>query len=148
MVSSLPASARVVPDLSWTDPARWTAAASAVVPSALVTGVVARLGRRHRNLLPMTFLPAWIVAIAATPLLRALLGQKVGFAGPVCIDTCWAPISTSQPAGAPGMALFFWWLAPLAGEFGPFAVLSVGFVVWFSLISRLAPPPMPPPRWA
>ena len=134
-----------VPDLSPTDPTRWTAAVSAVIPSALVTGVVARLVRRHRNLTAATFLLAWIVAIASTPVLPMLLGQNVGFGGPICIDSCWAPISTSAPAGAPVMAVIFWWLGPLVGEFGPFAVLAAGFVAWFRFVYRLSPPQVPTP---
>jgi hypothetical protein len=136
-----------VSDLSPTDPARWTAAVSAVIPSALVTGVVARLVRRHRNLMAATFLLAWIVAIATTPVIPTLLGQNVGFGGPICIDTCWAPISTSAPAGAPVIAVLFWWLGPLVGEFGPFAVLAAGFVAWFRFVYRISPPQVATP-WA
>ena len=132
------------PDLAWTDSARWLAAIGAVVASALVAGAIGGLWRRHRRLLRMTFVIAWIVAVAATPLLPELAGRHVGFGGPVCIDSCWAPINTSAPTGAPISAVLFWWLGPLAGEIAPFVVLSAGFTVWLKLIARIAPQATPP----
>jgi len=43
------------------------------------------------------------------------------------------------------MAVIFWWLGPLVGEFGPFAVLAAGFVAWFRFVYRLSPPQVPTP---
>ena len=76
--------------LSPTDPARWTAAFSAVLLSSVIAGIIGGWLIRHRRgssywaALPV----AWICGIGGTTLLPALLGQRFG-AVPMCIDGCW-----------------------------------------------------------
>jgi hypothetical protein len=137
--------ARTLQDLAWNDPIRWTAAVSAVFPSALAAGLLAGLCRHSRRRLAAMFLVAWIVATAATPLLPALLGQAVGFGGPVCLDYCFAPISSTDPQTSLLTACLFFWLGPAVGESGPFAALLVGFAAWYKLV---APATRQPGVWS
>jgi hypothetical protein len=141
------------PELSGADPARWTAALGAVLASALVAGTFGGWLRRERMWLEATaFLVAWLVGIAAAPVLPALLGQKIGF-GSVCIDACWVPENSGDLGSvAAGVILF-----PLAAmvESGPFGILLVGFLIWLFIVWHFGPaygpasfkrvrPPYPP----
>ena len=135
--------------LSPTDPTRWTAAASAVLLSALVAGSVGGWLIRHRRgysywvALPV----AWICGIGGSTLLPALLGQHFG-AAPMCIDACGYSITTDQPAWNFLAAVLFFWLAP-AYEGQALGCLIVGFVAWSQILVRFGPPAPPPevPRW-
>jgi uncharacterized RDD family membrane protein YckC len=127
-----------VAQLAPSDPARWTAAAGAVLFSALIAGFFGgRVSHNPAGAL-LTFLLAWCVAIAAAPVLPAALGQQVGFGGPICIDTCWAPVSSVAPASGALWSVFLFWLAPFL-EIGPFLALLLGFALWYSLIDRFGP---------
>lgn len=128
--------------LGLSDPARWTAAAGAVLFSALIAGFIGgRISNNPAGAL-LTFSLAWCVAIAATPVLPAVLGQQVGFGGPICIDSCWAPVSSVAPASGALWSVFLFWLAPFL-EIGPFFALLLGFALWYSLIARFGPRRLP-----
>ena len=119
-----------------TDPARWTAAASAVLVSAVVAGFVGGWLIRHRrdSSYWVALLVAWICGIGGTTLLPALLGQHFGTV-PICIDGCAYSITTDNPGpNFLGAALLFW-LGPLY-EGQALGALIVGFVGW----SQNSPP--------
>jgi hypothetical protein len=135
--------------LSPTDPTRWTAAASAVLLSALVAGCVGGWLIRHRRgysywvALPV----AWICGIGGSTLLPAILGQHFG-AAPMCIDACGYSITTDQPGWNFLAAVLFFWLGP-AYEGQALGALIVGFVAWSLILVRFGPPAPPPevPYW-
>jgi uncharacterized RDD family membrane protein YckC len=127
-----------VAQLAPSDPARWTAAAGAALFSALIAGFIGgRISHNPAGAL-LTFLLAWCLGIAAAPMLPAALGQQVGFGGPICIDSCWAPVSSAAPTSGALLGVFLFWLAPLL-EGGPFLALLLGFGLWYSLIERFGP---------
>jgi uncharacterized RDD family membrane protein YckC len=127
-----------VAQLAPSDPARWAAAAGAVLFSALIAGFIGgRISHNPAGAL-LTFLLAWCLAIAATPILPAALGQQVGFGGPFCIDGCVAGVSSVDPASGAQSSVFLFWLAPFL-EIGPFFALLLGFALWYSLIDRFGP---------
>ncbi len=129
---------RDVAQLAPSDPARWTAAAGAVLFSALIAGFVGgRISHNPAGAL-LTFLLAWCLAIAAAPILPAALGQQVGFGGPICIDSCWAPMSSVDPSNGAVVSFTLFWLAPLF-EPAAFLALLLGFALWYSLIARFGP---------
>jgi len=135
--------------LSPTDPARWTAAASAVLLSAVIAGFVGGWLLRHRRGYSywVALLVAWTCGIGGTTLLPSLLGQHFG-AVPMCIDGCGYSITTDQPGWNFVAAALFFWLGPLY-EGQALGALIVGFVAWSQILIRfgLAAPPPEVPRW-
>ena len=131
------------PQIAPTDPARWTAALGAVLVSALVAGSVGGwLSRRGHNefwALPL----AWLVAVAASPVLPGLLGQNIGF-GPICIDACEVDIGASDPASGIAAAI----LSPIAAmvEVGPLGILVIGFGIWWLVVRHFRPEPVRRPK--
>ncbi len=135
--------------LSPTDPARWTAAGSAVLLSGVIAGVVGGWLIRHRrgHSYWVALLVAWICGIGGTTLLPSLLGQHFG-AAPMCIDSCGYSITTDQPGWNFAAAALFFWLGPIY-EYEALGVLVVGFVAWSQILIRFGPQAPPPevPRW-
>ena len=136
--------------LAPTDPARWTAAASAVLLSALVAGSAGGWLLRHRSGYSywVAFLLAWICGIGGTTLLPSLLGQHFG-AVPGCIDGCGYAITSEGPPGANFLAAAtVFWLGPIF-EGPAFGILVVGFIAWSQILLRFGPAAPPPevPRW-
>lgn len=131
------------------DPARWTAAASAVLLSALVAGSAGGWLLRHRSGYSywVALLLAWICGIGSTTLLPSLLGQHFG-AVPLCIDGCGYGISTGAPGPTFVAAALFCWLGPIS-EGPAFGILVVGFIAWSQILTRFGPAAPPPdvPRW-
>jgi hypothetical protein len=117
------------------DPARWAAAAGAVLLSALVAGATcASTVKRHAKAGAwLTFLVALLVAIPALPLMPAILGQSVG-AGFVCVGACSDMTSTTNLGHGLVSDLAFP-LAPLL-EPVPVVTLAVGVVIWTRLVRR------------
>ena len=121
---------------------RWSAAAGAVLLSALVAGAIGGLMVRRRAVAGglATFAIALAVAIPSLPLLPMLLGEEVG----VGCQSAIAPGLTSSPCGAlieTGdlgtnlEAVPFFWLAPLVEPI-PVLVLAVGVSVWTAAVAR------------
>jgi hypothetical protein len=114
---------------------QWSAAASAVFIAAVVGGTLgAPVVRKHEKIgALLTFCLALIVAIAALPLLPALLGQHVGVGG-FCIDGCDTVVNTE----ASPFLLFteFFFIAAALVE--PWAVLTLalGVAVWAHFVRR------------
>jgi uncharacterized RDD family membrane protein YckC len=126
---------RGVAQLAPSDPARWTAAAGAVLFSGLIAGFVGgRISHNPAGAL-LTFLLAWCLAIAAAPILPAALGQQVSFGGQLCIDGCSASVSSVDPSSGLSNSVFLFWLGPLVDP-EPFLALLLGFAIWYSLIAR------------
>ena len=129
-----------------TDIGRWAGAFGAVLAAALVAGTIgAPAVRRHAKLGALfTMLVAWIVGIAALPLLPVLLhrdlGGDLGFVK-ICLDSCWAEIPTRNPAGGLYVLRFFW-LAPVFAPV-PFALLAVGVAYWTRMVRRWIPKQQP-----
>ncbi|HEX7592297.1 MAG TPA: hypothetical protein VF375_10135 [Candidatus Limnocylindrales bacterium] len=125
------------PEITQWDPARWTAALGAVLISALAAGSFRGwLARRGKGAELISFPIAWIMAIAAAPVLPAFFGQKIGF-GTFRIDSCWVPVNTGDATSAVTGVIFF----PIGAmvESGPFSILSAGFLVWIFVIHRFGP---------
>jgi hypothetical protein len=115
---------------------QWSAAASAVLFSAVIAGTVgAPLVRRHARIGALvTFHLALLVAIPALPILPALLGQNVG-AGVLCIDMCQATTNTNNLLNGLFADLFFVF-SPLP-EPVPIVTLIVGVGLWTVIVRRL-----------
>ncbi len=125
--------------LSPTDPARWTAATSAVLFSALIGGSVGGWLIRHkRDLYWLALLLAWFCGIAGTTLLPALLGQHFGV-NPICVDACGYSTTTDDPGSSVLAAGLFFAFAPMADRYAAGA-LAVGFVIWSQVFVRFGPP--------
>jgi hypothetical protein len=120
------------PRLGLTDPARWAGAAGAVMTAALVSGTIGGLiVRKHRKIGALVaFVLGWQVAIAALPVLPALLNLNVGFAY-FCIDSCGPAIQTSD-LGTPLFYAVMPWTLELSALLAPlpFVVLAVGVIAW------------------
>ncbi len=122
--------------------AQWAGAAGAVFLSALVAGtvggrVVKRNGVRGGLL---TFVVALVVAIPATPLLPAILGQQVGFgctSGIFGGTTCGYAVATNNLVDGV-MSDAFFWLAPIVAP-GPVLTLALGVAAWTAIVRRLTP---------
>jgi len=133
---------RGVAQLAPSDPARWTAAAGAVLFSGLIAGFVGgRISHNPAGAL-LTFLLAWCLAIAAAPILPAALGQQVSFGGQLCIDGCSASVSSVDPFSGISNSIFLFWLGPFVDP-EPFLALLLGFALWYSLIARFGPGRLP-----
>jgi hypothetical protein len=119
-----------------TDLGRWSAAASAVLISAIIAGTVgAPLVRRRAKIGALvTFHLALLVAIPTLPLLPALLGQHVA-AGVLCLDGCSGVTYTNNLLGGLYADLFFM-LAPLF-EPVPVILLALGVCIWTPIVRRL-----------
>jgi hypothetical protein len=130
----------VVGRLPADDLGRWSAAAGAVVAAALISGTIGGLlVRRHAKLGGLaTFLLAWASAIAALPVLPALLHRNVAFADFLLIDGYSAPINSGDPTTGVG-ALVYLPLSPLFAPI-PFALLLLGVVVWTMVLRHLRIP--------
>lgn len=115
---------------------QWSAAASAVLFSAVIAGTVgAPLVRRHAKLGALvTFHLALLVAIPALPILPAMLGQNVG-AGVLCLDMCQAVSNTNNLLSGSYADLFFYF-SPFF-EPVPIATLIVGVGLWTPFVRRL-----------
>jgi hypothetical protein len=125
------------------EPAQWTAAASAVLLSAVVAGSIGALAVRRNPVggAMFTFLLAWLVAVPGLAVLPALLGQHVA-AGCVFMSDgpCeWAVTSENLFTGLWSDRFFFFtpFMDPL-----PLVILAVGVGVWTWLVLRI------PTRWA
>lgn len=127
-------------EVSLLDLGRWSGAGGAVFGSALVAGTVGGMAFRRNAVFAglAAFLLAWMVAIAALPLLPALLGQEVGFAYS-CLDSCGPALSSSNPTQAIELAVMPWalmmsvFMAPV-----PFITLGCGVVAWTKLLHRVS----------
>jgi hypothetical protein len=138
-VIHLPQSGGFVPDrLSPTDPARWTAAAGAVLISALIAGTIGG-GVVRRSAVGgaiLTIAIAWVVAVETVALGPALLNQNVGIEV-LCIDACAPSLKSNEPSNwlVAGLAAPF---APLVA-FGSFEILCVGVGIWTAILRRFRP---------
>jgi hypothetical protein len=120
----------------WSDLGRWSGATGAVLAAALIAGTIgAPVARMHGVIGGLfTMLVAWIVAIAALPVLPVLLhfnhGGTLGFATycPIGPGTCRAAIIASEPLSGVQQVWLFW-IAPLLAP-GPFALLGLGVAYW------------------
>jgi hypothetical protein len=121
------------PTLPTDDIRRWTTVAGCAVPSVLVAATLgAAAVRRHRLTGGIfTFLVALGVAIAAMPIVLALLGQHLG-AEKFCLDGCSAIIESGNPASGLIADVFYGW-TPLF-EPMPLATLALGVSVWTALV--------------
>lgn len=128
--------------LAATDAGRWTAALGSVLVSALVAGTFGGWwSRRKDEGEVLTILVAWVSAIAASPLLPALLGQNVGF-GVICIDSCGVIVRSDNPISGPIAALMF--PIPVLYEYKELGTLVVGYAIWLVIVRRFGRRPVPP----
>ena len=129
-----------------TDLGRWAGAFGAVMAAALVAGTIgAPLVRSHAVLGALfTILVAWVIGIAAVPVLPVLLHQNhggyLGFAQ-FCLDSCSPEIHTNDPVSGLGELKLFWW-GPFA-EPVPFALLAAGVACWTRMVRRWIPKQQP-----
>jgi hypothetical protein len=129
-----------------TDLGRWAGAFGAVMAAALVAGTIgAPLVRSHAVLGALfTILVAWVIGIAAVPVLPVLLHQNhggyLGYAK-FCLDSCSPEIHTNDPVSGLGELKFFW-LGPLV-EPVPFALLAAGVACWTRMVRRWIPKQQP-----
>ena len=121
------------PPLSTDDIRRWKTVAGCAVPSVLVAGTAgAPAVRRHCVTgAVFTFLVALGVAIAAMPIVLALLGKDLGV-GRLCIDACSAIVHSNNPTSGLVADVLYGW-APF---FEPVAVatLALGVAVWTAAV--------------
>ena len=121
------------PTLPTDDIRRWTTVAGCAVPSVLAAATLgAPAVRRHRLTGGVfTFLVALGVAIAAMPMVLALLGQHLG-AEKFCLDACSAIIESGNPASGLIADVCYAW-TPLF-EPMPMATLALGVSVWTAIV--------------
>lgn len=125
--------------LGMMDVSRWSAAFGAVLAAAVVAGTLGGpLTRKNAPLGALvTVALAWLVGVAALPLLPLLLhanlGGNLGFAR-VCLDTC-APQIWSRDPGDGVRVLPFAWLGPLVAPV-PFVTLLAGVGCWTYVLRR------------
>jgi hypothetical protein len=120
-----------------TEAARWTAAASAVLLSALFAGTIgAPIVRRNSGGgACLTVVIALLVAIPTSTWIPSLLGQSVGL-GEVCfLSSCTPAVATAPYGSGPAISLFFV-LTPFV-EPVPFVALAIGVGVWTVGVRRL-----------
>lgn len=123
------------------DPGRWVGAFGSVLAAGLVAGTVGgSLVRKHAKIgVFVTLVVAWEVAIAALPVLPALLRMDAGFAY-YCLDSCQPAISGKNPDGVLFLLVQPWTtlaLAPLVAP-GPILTLTVGVAVWAWILRHSA----------
>jgi hypothetical protein len=133
--------------VSDTDIGRWEGAFGAVVAAGLIAGTIGALLVRANALWGglLTMVIAWVVAIAALPVLPALLnsnhGGALGFGSYCAIGpgTCQAAITASDASSGLKQVWLFWF-APLV-EPVPFAVLALGVAYWTRMVRSWTPEP-------
>ncbi len=126
--------------VSATDIGRWEGAFGAVLASGLIAGTVGAPLVRANAFWGgfLALLIAWVVAIAALPVLPVLLnsnhGGALGFGSycPIGPGTCNAAITASDASSGLKQAWIFW-AAPLAAPV-PFAVLALGVAYWTKMV--------------
>ncbi len=131
---------------------RWTAAASAVIVSALVAGSFG--GWLHRNNRfggghLLTGILAWVVALQAVTYGPVITGQSVSIEQ-FCMDGCQPGLNGINPVAAGLTALF----TPIIAFVEPvsFWALVIGVVIWSGILNHYAPLPKtrstwPPATW-
>jgi hypothetical protein len=132
-------------------PARWAAATGGVFASALVAGTIGRWWRMKMDYPGLaTFIIAWLVAVAATPVLPALLGMRVGLESSCNQDS--GVCGVWGHTGDPGVGLSLLPFSPVGPSNEPvsFLALGVGVWLWWRVMVRFGPP-VPPrtaqPQW-
>ena len=115
---------------------QWSAAAGAVLISALVAGTIGGplVRRNSGGGAGLTFVIALLVAIPASALMPLALGESVGL-GWFCLDSCSPVVSTGDPGNAIYSDLYFWF-APFV-EPMPVLMLALGVGVWTVVVRRL-----------
>jgi hypothetical protein len=122
---------------------RWSGALGAVVAAALIAGTIgAPMVRIHEVIGGLfTLLVAWVVAMAALPVLPVLLhlnyGGSLGFASICPITTCQAGIGTRDAVGGV-QQLWLFWAAPFFAPLS-FATLGLGVAWWTRMVRSWAP---------
>jgi hypothetical protein len=129
------------------DIGRWEGAFGAVLAAGLVGGVIGSALVRVNALWGglLTLLIAWVVAIAALPVLPVLLGANhggaLGFGSfcPIGPGTCHAAITASDAVSGVKQVWLFWF-APLVAP-APFAALLLGIAYWTRVVRSWTPEP-------
>jgi hypothetical protein len=123
--------------LPLTDPGRWSGAAGAVLGSAFVSGTIGGLiVRRHAVIGGMvSLLLAWLVAIAALPVLPGLFQLDVAFQY-FCECIARAAALSSDPTSGLRLLAQAPFALPLSPYYEPvpFVSLAVGVVAWARLL--------------